>query len=568
MGARRVALQGGCAPRFAGRMVYQRKLRARPTDPRGLVVDWFAGGGGASTGIEMALGRSPDVALNHDAAALAMHAANHPDTLHLNEDAFEADPMEVCAGLPVWLMWFSPDCKHFSKAKGGALVDKRIRGLAWVVLKWLGRGGGGFPKRGPCAPQMFFLENVEEFVTWGPLLNGKPDPRRKGQYFRKFIAAIRAFGYAVEWRELRASLYGVPTIRKRLVLIARRDGQPIVWPEETHAAPDSKAVRSGLLAPWKTAANDIVDWSLPSYSIFLSREEGRKVGVIRPLKPKTLARIARGVLRYVLCGEPFVLNITHTGGDRTEPAYEPLRTLTGAHRGEKAIVLPFVAKFQENGHGVGAGEPLHTVMAGAQRHALVAAFLAQHNGGHESQAGGHHVGKPISTITGRGTQQALIAAHMLHLKGAERRDAPATEPLRTVEAGGLHAAEVRAFLMKYHGTGGQWAGLADPSPTIDCKDRLGLVTVTIGGEPYVIVDICMRMLTPRELFRAQGFPDSYIIDPVIEIECVTKYGRKTIRRRLTKTEQVRMCGNSVCPPLAAAVIAANDNEPQRARDAA
>jgi len=567
------AIPGGCKPRQAKWEVYRRRLLGQRHDPRGLVIDWFAGGGGASTGIETALGRSPDVALNHDAFALAMHEANHPDTLHLNEDAFDADPVEVCSGLPVWLMWFSPDCKHFSKAKGGALRDRRIRGLAWVVLKWLGRGGAGFPRRGPCAPTVFFLENVEEFVTWGPLKNGKADRRRKGLYFRRFIAAIRAFGYEVEWKELRASLFGVPTIRKRLVLIARCDGKPIEWPEESHGAPEHPDVRSGRKEPWKTAADDVIDWSLPCHSIFLSREEGRKLGVKRPLEHATMARLARGVFRYVLTGEPFILNLTHQGGDRVESVFEPTRTLTGAHRGEKAVVVPFVTKFRNGATGQTVAAPLGTVTAnsfierpgGAPPLGVVTAFLSQaQQGGKNRQASG-----PVQTVTAsRKDQNQLVSAFMLHMKGSARRDAPATEPLRTVEAGGTHAAQVYAFLMKYHGTGGQWAGLGKPSPTVDCKDRLGLVTVLISGEPYVIVDICMRMLTPRELFRAQGFPDSYIIDPVVEIERVTRNGRKTIRRKLNKSEQIRMCGNSVCPPLAAAVIRVNAGAPERFRRAA
>jgi len=289
--------------------------------PNELIVDNFAGGGGASTGIEMALGRSPDIAINHDAKALAMHRINHPDALHLCEDVWKVDIKAVVAGRRVGLAWFSPDCKHFSKAKGGKPVEKRIRGLAWVALRWAGL----------VRPRVIVLENVEEFQTWGPVLpDGQPCKRRAGMTFKRWVTQLRNLGYVVEWREERACWHGAPTIRKRLFVVARNDGQAIEWPERTHG--------KGKI-PYRTAA-ECIDWSIPCPSIFLSKEEGRAIGVNRPLADATMARIARGVKKYVLdAAEPFIVNITHQGGDRTESVSEPLRTITAARRGEKAVVV-------------------------------------------------------------------------------------------------------------------------------------------------------------------------------------------------------------------------------------
>lgn len=459
-----------------------------------IIVDGFAGGGGASLGIEWALGRSPDIAINHDPEAIAMHAANHPRTRHLITDILKVNPIEEVRGRRVGLAWFSPDCKHFSKAKGGRPVSKKIRDLAWIVIRWAREVG----------PRIIILENVEEFVTWGPLLdNGKPDPLRKGETFNRWLAAFRAAGYVVELQELRASAYGAPTIRKRLFIIARRDGERIIWPEATHGPGR---------APYLTAA-ECIDWSLPCHSIFLSKEEGRKLGVNRPLVEATMARIGKGVGRYVIgAAEPFIVPVTHSGDLRSHPTSEPFRTITCAPRGE---------------------------------HALVTAFLAQHNLGMV----GHDMRKPISTITQRGTQQQLVAAHLINLKGSDRRSSSAGAPAPSISAGGWHLGEVRAFLMKYHGAGGQWQSLSEPMHTIDTRDRLGLVMV--WGELYQIVDIGMRMLTARELFRAQGFPDSYIIDPLFN------------GKPLTKTAQIRMCGNSVSPVMSRALVAANCNDEMR-----
>lgn len=439
-------------------------------DGTGLIVDSFAGGGGASMGIEMALGRSPDIAINHDAEAIAMHAANHPATKHFTSNIWRVDPLDATGGKPVSLAWFSPDCKHFSKAKGGKPVEKHIRDLAWVVVMWAKR----------ARPKVILLENVEEFADWGPLLDdGLPCPDRRGFTFRRWVNELRKLGYKVEWREIRACDFGAPTIRKRLFLIARCDGMPITWPTPTHG--------TGLL-PYRTAA-EIIDWSVPCPSIFLTRAEGRAVGVNRPLAPATMSRIAKGLKRYVIdAAKPFIVR-------QAQPA-------------------------------------------GTDRSHLVAAFLAQHNGGMV----GHDARKPLSTLTLRGTQQQVVAASLVNLKGSTRRMSPADVPAPTQTSGGWHIAEVRAFLIKYYGTAiGQ--DVADPAHTVTSRDRIGLVTVQ--GEPYGIVDIGMRMLTPRELFRAQGFPESYIIDG-------SHNGKQ-----LTKTAQIRMCGNSVCPPVVAALVRAN-----------
>jgi DNA (cytosine-5)-methyltransferase 1 len=441
----------------------------------GLVIDNFAGGGGASTGIEMALGRPVDIAINHDPEAIAMHEINHPHTKHYCESVWEVDPREITQGRPVDLCWFSPDCKHFSKAKGAAPRSKNIRGLAWVAIRYAAT----------VRPRVIMLENVEEFVTWGPLqATGAPCPKNKGRTFTSFTNALRRLGYAVDWRELRACDYGAPTIRKRLFLIARCDGQPIAWPEPTHGDPASPAVKAKQLKPWRTAA-DIIDWSLPCPSIF-----GRK----RPLVENTLARIARGLRRFVIeAKEPFIVNgqacwITeHANGSsqRNMPADLPLRTQCAEVKG---------------GH-----------------FALVSAYLAKHYGGNYNGPGAE-LTQPLPTVT-------------------------------TLD----HNALVCAYLVKYYGTGdGQ--SVREPLHTITTKDRLALVTVK--GEPYRIVDIGMRMLKPHELYAAQGFPADYI------------HTRTASGATLNIDAQVRMCGNSVCPPVAAALVRANLVEQQHGEEAA
>ncbi|WP_244129106.1 DNA cytosine methyltransferase [Burkholderia gladioli] len=559
------------------------------------MVDNFAGGGGASTGLERAFGRPVDVAINHDAEALAMHAANHPHTAHYCESVFDVDPVAITGNQPVGLVWLSPDCKHFSKAKGGKPVSKKIRGLAWIALRWAAT----------VKPRVIMLENVEEFVTWGPLgADGRPCPKYRGRTFRSFVNALQRQGYTVDHRELRACDFGAPTIRKRFFLVARRDGLPIVWPTPTHGDPKGAAVRAGKLAPWRTAA-DCIDWSIPCPSIF-ERE--------RPLKDATMRRIARGIMKFVVnSADPFivkfaqnstgqaldepahtvmagaarfgvvvptVMHITHQGDDRTRPAGAPLATITTAKRGEQALVA---ATLIQTSYGErpgqaprvpGLGKPLGTVVAGGTKHAVVAAFLAKHYGGHESP--GASLDKPTSTVTtqdhhhlvtaqlvgcgGRAAQSrprdarepaatitskadtAVAVSHLVKLRGTCRDGQPTDQPLHTISAGGTHHAEVRAFLVKYYGTA-DGAPLAEPLHTVPTHDRFGLVT--IHGEDYAIVDIGMRMLTPRELARAQGFPDSYVLAPEVD------------GKPLSKSSQVRMIGNSVCPDVAEALIRAN-----------
>ena len=496
----------------------------------GLIIDNFAGGGGASLGIEMASWAGPDIAINHDELALGLHAVNHPHTRHLVEDVWAVDPRAITAGRHVALAWFSPDCKHFSKAKGGRPVEKHIRGLAWVVVRWAVA----------VRPTMIALENVEEFQDWGPLTSdGLPCPERKGRTFDLFVRRLREAGYAVEWRELRACDYGAPTIRKRLFLIARCDGRPIRWPQPTHGHPKSTEVAAGALKPWRTAA-ECIDWSLPCPSIF---------GRGKPLADKTMARIARGVKRFVIdAAEPFIVPVTHAGDLRAHSCTEPLRTVTGARRGEFALVSPsFIPR-----HGEHATQeprcrsiegPLPTVTATANGAGLVATFMAQHNGGMV----GHPLDSPVSTLTGTCSHQQLVAAFLTKFYGTCTDGIDVRQPFPTVTAGGgrggHHVGEVRAFLMKYYGTGGQHQSLDEPMHTSTAKARLGLVTV--AGVDYQIVDIGMRMLSPRELFRAQGFPDSYIID------------RLTDGTPVTKTDQIRLCGNSVSPPVACAILQAN-----------
>jgi DNA (cytosine-5)-methyltransferase 1 len=670
---------------------------------RGIIVDNFAGGGGASTGIEAALGRAVDIAINHDEHAIRMHEVNHPGTLHVRNNIWRIDPRDVVQGRPVQLAWFSPDCKHFSKAKGGKPREKSIRDLAWVVVLWAEK----------VRPDVILLENVEEFRTWGPLDDeGKPIRERAGETFDRWCRALRREGYALQFRELRACDYGAPTIRKRFFMIARRDGKAIVWPAPTHGKPDSPDVLSGRLKPWRTAA-EIIDWSIPCPSIF-----DRK----KPLAEKTLRRIAHGIMKFVVNNpRPFIVGTAfkNTRAARAFDMEEPLRTATA--QPEYGLVVPHVTKFRNGavGHGVdeplatvtansfvkrpggsaplgiveatlinssgrpestgqepgttdtterlrvtptpegradtseqafgpagcdgpeetlaapftsyaqqgGANrspeDPLHTVtasqkdhncvvaahlihrgngeregqapramdverplgtaVAGGVKHGAVAAFLSPYYGekpdGHvraangvdeplrtqtadnrfgvaavhlaqfsETREGrklnpGHAADQPVSTIVQKGPLQAVVSSNLVKLRGTCAHGQPVDEPLHTVSAGGTHMAEVRAFLLKYYGTD-QDPQLGEPLHTVTTKDRYGLVTVTIAGEEYVIVDIGMRMLTPRELFNAQGFPPTYIID------------RDSSGAPITKTAQVAKCGNSVCPPIAEALVRA------------
>ena len=493
-----------------------------------LVIDLFAGGGGASTGIEQAIGRHVDIAINHDPEAVSLHEVNHPQTRHFVSDVFEVDPIVVTDGQPVGLLWASPDCKHFSKAKGGKPVSKKIRSLAWVVVKWAKA----------VRPRMIFLENVEEFQTWGPLnADNMPCPLRKGDTFRRWKRSLELLGYSVEHRELRACDYGAPTIRKRLFLVARCDGAPIVWPEASHGAPVLPQVKAKKLKAWRTAA-ECIDWSIPAPSIF-----DRK----KPLAEATCRRIAKGIMRYVVdAKEPFIVSLTHQGGDRVEPLSKPFKTITGANRGEKAVAVPTLI---QTGYGErdgqaprvpGLDKPIGT-MVGSQKHALVTAFLAKHYTG----VVGSDLDDPMATVTSV-DHHSLVAATMVQI---DNQSSPSgynaiTEPLKTIVTENRNAL-VKAFLIKYYGTD-QDPALREPLHTVTTKDRFGLVT--ISGTEYAIVDIGLRMLTPRELYRAQGFPDTYIIDHGAD------------GRNLTKTAQVRMCGNSVCPPVARSLVTANFNQ--------
>lgn len=473
-------------------------IRLQIDRSRELIVDSFAGGGGASSGIEMAIGRSPDIAINHDTEALAMHQRNHPDTIHYQEDVWQVDPTAVTGGRPVGLMWLSPDCKHHSKAKGAAPRSNKIRGLAWVAYHWAKT----------VRPRVIILENVEEFQDWGPVLpDGRPCPERRGMTFRRFVKQLQNLGYAVDWRELVAADYGTPTIRKRLFLVARCDGEAIQWPAPTHAKVPTRRQK-----PW-VPSSECIDWSIPCPSIFTRG---------RDLSPNTLRRIARGVDRYVLNGKPFIIPVTHQGDTRVHSIDEPMRTITAAQRGEHALIAPTLI---QTGYGEREGQapraldlskPLGTVVAGGGKHALCAAFLAKHYGGNESP--GWDLRRPISTIT---TQD--------------------------------HHHLVTAFLIKYYGTD-QDPRLEEPMHTLTTKHRMGLVTV--HGEDYRIVDIGMRMLQPRELARAQGFGERYDIETGAD------------GRPLSKTAQVRMIGNSVCPPVACAMVASNYAERRAARRAA
>lgn len=493
--------------------------------PEELIVDNFAGGGGASTGIEQALGRPVDIAINHDPAAIATHKINHPHTQHYCESVWDIDPVKACKGRPVGLAWFSPDCKHFSKAKGSRPVDKHIRGLAWIVLRW----ASVVPMR------MFMLENVEEFKTWGPLnKNGKPSKARQGETYRAFIAALttglspnhpamaeikealgddfdtqkieQGLGYTIESNILSACDYGAPTTRKRFFLVGRCDGEPIQWPEPTHGnAPE--------LQPYITAA-DIIDWSLPCPSIF-----NRK----RPLVENTMKRIAKGLDRFVFGTDtpfiiqqnaPFITEHANASNQRNMPANQPLRTICAQVKGGHfALVSAFLTKFRTGATGADLNTPLPTITAGS---------FQKRPGGN-----GHAMG--------------IVTSHMIKFRG-QNVGSRTDEPIHTISAGGNHIGEVRAFLVKYYGTNfGQAAD--QPLQTITTKHRFGLVT--IQGIDYQIADIGMRMLQPRELFKAQGFPDSYIIDHDLE-------GNK-----LSKANQVARCGNSVCPPVAKALVIAN-----------
>ncbi len=520
-----------------------------------LVVDNFAGGGGASTGIEMATGYSVDIAINHDPEAIRMHKANHPYSKHYCEDVWQVDPVKACNGHPVGLAWFSPDCKHFSKAKGGKPKDKKIRGLAWVACRWAGL----------VRPRVIMLENVEEFKTWGPLnRRHHPIKAKQGKTFEKFVQQLTDLGYDVQFKELIAADYGAPTMRKRFFMIARCDSKPIVWPEPTHAPADSEAVKAGLLKPYVGAYTQL-DFSLPCPSIFDTSEEIKeKYGIraVRPLAPNTMKRIARGLKKFVLeNSEPFIVQVNHSGAKSDyckntklipylsvnrenhfgSDLREPVHTITGNN--QHMLMTPTLIQYhsetaQGDVRGQTIKDPIMTV-DGTNRYGLVTSFLHKYyDGGYKGA--GESVEKPLPTVTAW-DHNSVVTANLIqmnnHCDGRDVRD-----PIPTITAGDGHFGEVRAFLIKYYGKGtGQ--DVKEPLDTVTAQDRFGLVT--INGTDYQIVDIGLRMLEPRELYGCQGFPDDYIID--------RDYTGKTYPR----SEQVRRCGNAVCPPLPAALVRAN-----------
>ena len=555
-----------------------------------LFIDNFAGGGGASTGIEMAIGRSVDIAINHDPDAIAMHKANHPASKHYCEDVWQVDPVEACAGNPVALAWFSPDCKHFSRAKGGKPLDKNIRGLAWVAIKW------AYTVR----PKVVMLENVPEIQTWGPLgKDGKPIKERAGETFMGFILALtdgipawhpayqemcdalsieptsemaqklqKGLGYKVQHRTLKSCDYGAPTTRTRFYLIARCDGRPIVWAEPTHAPKDSEAVKQGLKLPYHTAA-ECIDWSIPAQSIFERK---------KPLAENTMRRIARGIQKFVIDNpEPFIVN--YKFNNEPKGADEPLSTVTAVNNhylvtptlvpigyGEREGQAPRVNKVDEPlGTVVTSGkhylvaptliqyhsetakdevrgqeltEPLMTQDT-SNRYALSVAHIMKNYGGGYNGAGSA-ADAPLDTVTAK-DHNSLVTAHIMTMRN-NMDGQPVDEPLTTISCSGAHHAEVQAFLVKYFSTGAA-KSVKEPLDTVTTKDRFALVT--IHGEEYIITDIKMRMLQPRELFNAQGFPSDYIIDHDAD-------GHPYV-----KSKQVARCGNAVTPQVPAALVRAN-----------
>lgn len=501
-----------------------------------LIVDNFAGGGGASTGIEMATGYSVDIAINHDPEAIKMHKANHPNTKHYCENVWAVDPVKACNGHPVGLAWFSPDCKHFSKAKGGKPKDKNIRGLAWVACRWAGL----------VRPRVIMLENVEEFKTWGPLNRGHhPIKAKQGKTFEKFVQQLNDLGYTVEFKELIAADYGAPTMRKRFFLIARCDGKPIVWPEPTHAPADSEKVKAGLLEPYVGAYTQI-DFSRPCPSIFDTSEEIKeKYGIraVRPLAQKTMDRIARGFIKFVLNNpKPFILQCNHGGERRPNDIREPMPTITGKHGYGivEPVLAPYMGTNTTNHPGGNCKDPIHTITTGNQQCLISPTLIQYHSETAQGEVRGQTIKDPIMTVDGSNRYGLVTSFLSKFYKSGTGQDL--REPLHTITTSAGHFGEVRAFLIKYYGDAtGQ--DIEKPLDTVTTKDRFGLVT--IEGVDYQIVDIGLRMLEPRELYGCQGFPDDYIIDH--------DYTGKTYPR----SEQVRRCGNAVCPPIPAALVKAN-----------
>lgn len=541
-----------------------------------IIVDSFAGGGGASTGIEVATGRVVNIAINHDPDAILMHRTNHPFTEHYQASVWDIDPVTVCKGRPVGLAWFSPDCKHFSKAKGSALVDRNIRGLAWIVLRWAAK----------VRPRVIMLENVEEFVTWGPVRKGKPVKALSGKTFQRWKEQLLSLGYSVEHKELLACDYGAPTSRKRFVLIARCDGRPIVWPEPTHGKPGSPEVVSGKLKPWRCAA-EIIDWTLPMYSIFDSKEaikEKYGVNAIRPLADNTLRRIIRGVDKFTIkSGKPFIVPTGYGERQGQAPRVHdidsPVSTVVSTVKQNlcAAQLIQYHTEQTENVRGTALENPVPTI-DGSNRHGLISASLCEYYGNgnplsldepartvtsHDREAllschldkyfAGGYNGKgnspeePVTTITVE-PRQSLIATHIAEFKGADKGQ-DARLPLRTITASAGEFGLVSAKIEQYDDSHdfGYWPQVRDLLNKF-CGYTLKeneILLLNIGGTDFYIRDILMRMLAPRELYNAMGFPPDYIIDRDYEGNA---YG---------KSKQVARCGNAVCPPMAEAVVRAN-----------
>lgn len=574
-----------------------------------IIVDNFAGGGGASTGIELATGRPVTIAINHDPDAILMHKTNHPFTEHYQASVWDVDPCEVAKGRPVGLAWFSPDCKHFSKAKGGKPVDKNIRGLAWIVLRWAGT----------VRPRVIILENVEEFQTWGPVRRGHPVKSKAGQTFHKWLSQLEALGYAVEWRELVAADYGAPTTRKRFFLVARCDGAPIVWPEPTHAPAGSREVLEGKKKPWRSAA-EVIDWSLPCPSIFDTREAIREkygLSAQRPLRPNTMRRVIRGVDKFAIkAPEPFLVVVNHAGDFRGQNTADPLQTVTAKHGYGVAspLLAPLTVTNTTNSTGADAGAPVHTVTT-AGNQMLIAPTLAAigQTGGGER---GRKITEPTHTQVSK-AEECLVAAAMIqyHTEQTERvRGQGLADPLMTIDASNRYGLAA-ATLVKYYGNDRHGQKIRDPLHTVTAKDREGLATThlvkmkgtnlggpmsepvqtitaggghfgvvtttvvkaepgadlkhwpeirdllntycgynlgpedvilfEIGGAAYFMADIGLRMLTPKELYMANGFPEDYRIE------------RDYTGKEYPKTKQVARCGNAVPPPFATALVRAN-----------
>lgn len=533
-----------------------------------IIVDNFAGGGGASTGMELATGRPVAIAINHDPDAILMHKTNHPFTEHLQASVWDVDPRKVCRGRPVGLAWFSPDCKHFSKAKGAALVDRNIRGLAWIVLRWAGT----------VRPRVIILENVEEFVTWGPVRKGRPVKKKAGQTFQKWKQQLLDLGYAVEHREIVAADLGAPTTRKRFVLIARCDGRPIVWPERTHGPIDSAEVRAGKLLPWKSAA-EIIDWSVPCYSVFASKKELKEkygVNAVRPLAENTMRRVIRGVDKFTIrSGRPFIVECNHAGAGHVKDVGSPIGTVLAKHTA--GIVAPSLIQYHteqtERVRANGLGEPLPTVDA-SNRYGLTTAQLVEYFGNgqpldvrkpmhtvtsHDREAVvcahiskyyggivGEAISEPLPTVTAI-DHNAVTTAHIVEFKGQDIGQ-DIRKPLRTITASAGEFADCRTELVRAEGSElGHWPevrALLNRHCGYELADD-EILLLEIGGVRYFIADILLRMLTPRELYNAMGFPPDYIID------------RDYLGNEYGKTKQVARCGNAVCPPMATALVRAN-----------